>query len=1327
MSDDFLKGRLRRVARRYQWIGFWRKLSACWALGALVAVGVVLLQRMLGYEIPGAVPILAALTGGVGLWFGVAHLNRKPDYRWVAQRIEKQFPELDGVLLTAVQQQLARPQDAGYLQYRVIQEATSRSQQQDWRKVVPGLRFVAAAAVQVIALGCFVYALRGLDQPTPAAEKSAWVGSDGLAVTPGDASVEKGESLVVLARFDGALPPSANLVVSESGSAPRTIPLVKSLADPVFGGSIPEVSADFTYHIAYRGTKTKEFKITVYEHPKLIRADVALTFPEYTKLDPKRVEDTRRVSAVEGTKLSFELQLNKPVKSAKLVSRESKGIPRKEIPLAVSADNPQATLADFRPEKSGVYELQLVDAQGRANKVATPFNIDVQPNRPPELKLVSPRGDLRPSALEEIAFDGTVWDDFGSPAYGLAYSLPGGEPKFIQLGSNSAAREKKNFAHLLDLEELKAKPDDLISWHLWADDIGPDGQLRRTNGDLYFAEVRAFDEIFRESQNMGGEGEGGGGQEARKLTDLQKQIINATWKLQREGKTPRYPEDIKVVLDSQKQALAQAGEAAEEARSPSQAALWRVVTQEMEKAIDKLGAASSDPVPLAEALPPEQAAYQALLKLQARETAITRRQRGGGGGGGGQNQRQIDQLELEQSENRYETQRLAKSPQNRERQEQQAVMNRLQELSRRQQDLNERLKELQTALQEAKTEKEREEIKRRLKRLQEEQQEMLADVDELKQRMERPENQSRMADERQQLEQTREDLQKASEAAQQGSVSQALASGTRAQRQLQEMRENMRKENSSAFAEDLREMRQQARDLARQQEQIGQKLDQQANSGAPQRRSLSDDGQSKELIDQLEQQKNKMNQLVERAQQVSEQAEHSEPLVSRQLYDSIRKVSQDDANAVKQAKQDLTNSGRMTRDMMDRLQQTGDREGGGKAFDVTQDLLREGHLPQAQQAGQNVRKGIDELRRGVERAAESVLGDDAEQLKLAQSELDALTEQLRRESAQAGNGQQSQPGQQGQRGQGNQPGQRPDQQAGSEPAASDVGDQPGQQPGERNGRGQQRPGDLAQAGQSPGQQQGETPQPGQGEQGQQPGQGQGKGQQPGQGSERSEQLAQSGQQGGQQPGQGQQSGAGQGQDGQQGQSGEQGRGQGQGGASGGGDRLADARNGRSQPGQRGNLSIDELMRRNGERGGTEGGREGGGDGGANFGGDFGGYRDAFRGGLWTGADFRRWDDRLRDVEDLLEDPQLRNEVAQARERARQIRREALDLKKPDWAVVNLQILKPLVEVRSRVAEELARRDSKDSLTPIDRDPVPNRYAESVRRYYEELGKDTPKQ
>ena len=94
------------------------------------------------------------------------------------------------------------------------------------------------------------------------------------------------------------------------------------------------------------------------------------------------------------------------------------------------------------------------------------------------------------------------------------------------------------------------------------------------------------------------------------------------------------------------------------------------------------------------------------------------------------------------------------------------------------------------------------------------------------------------------------------------------------------------------------------------------------------------------------------------------------------------------------------------------------------------------------------------------------------------------------------------------------------------------------------------------------------------------------------------------------------------------------------------------------------------------------------------------------------------------MEDLGESPELLNALASARERARLVRRDfRQDRRKPDWASVQLQILRPLLEVRSRVAEDLARRESKDPLVPLDRDPVPARFAEAVRRYYEELGKD----
>jgi hypothetical protein len=944
---------------------------------------------------------------------------------------------------------------------------------------------------------------------------------------------------------------------------------------------------------------------------------------------------------------------------------------------------------------------------------------------------------------------------------------------------------------------------------------------------MYFAEVRPFEEIFREGQGM--EGQSGGqqgepqGNRTAKLAELQKQIINATWKLQREhggnsgkptepgnsapgksgkaspptsdvqnGKTGsaagfppspppseervgvrgshasqsaavpeiararpltltlspsegareisvgvttasrsianrtrlggrilaqfagqrtpqssestpspkggravrgtppvpikgvQYESDAVVVLDSQAQALEQAEATAERQQDPRTAALWATATKEMEKAVERLQAATNSPAKLAEALAAEQAAYQALLKLQQHEYQVTRsrnqQQQGGGGSREQQMQRQLEQMDLTQSENRYETQRQAQAPQNAERREQLQVMNRLQELARRQQDLNERLKELQTALQEAKTEQEREEIRRRLKRLQEEEQQMLADVDEVRQRMDRPENQSRMSEERKQLEQTREDVQRAAEAASQGSASQALASGTRAQRQLQELRDQMRQKNSSQFADDLREMRSEARELAKQQDDILKKMQDENRSA---RKSLSDSDGREETIKQLAQQKGRMTNLVERATQVSQEAETAEPLLSRQLYDTVRKFSQDSGKGVKDVQDELLNRGIMTRGLYEKLNEASEPD-AAKLMEATSEMLRQDFLPQARGIGQRAQANINELKRGVERAAESVLGDDTEALRLAQQELDQLTDQLRREIAQA----------EGRKGNTNQSAEASGRQGTNRLAAASgrqgrQAQETSQQSGETaQAEGQNQPGDQRPEGQNNSAQQG-TSQQSPGEQaasGQRPANAnqQGEGQpagQPGQGQERQGEQAQSG----------------------QAQSGQAGR----------GDRTA--RDGSQRGGAR-----------DGRQNITRGGDEGGGYGGGRWDFDriFNPDTGRIAGPIITGDDFAPWSDRLRDVEEMIDLPDLRNDVAAARERVRLMRQEfKRDSKKPDWVVVRLQVIKPLVEVRDRIAEELARRQSTDSLVPIDRDPVPNRYSELVRRYYEELGKD----
>ena len=106
----------------------------------------------------------------------------------------------------------------------------------------------------------------------------------------------------------------------------------------------------------------------------------------------------------------------------------------------------------------------------------------------------------------------------------------------------------------------------------------------------------------------------------------------------------------------------------------------------------------------------------------------------------------------------------------------------------------------------------------------------------------------------------------------------------------------------------------------------------------------------------------------------------------------------------------------------------------------------------------------------------------------------------------------------------------------------------------------------------------------------------------------------------------------------------------------------------------------------------------------------------------TGEDYEKWADRLANLEEMLPQEDLRNSVAQVRDDARAMR---IDYRRDDLppgaATINQKITEPLVELRQRISEELAKLNRENPVSPIDRDPVPSEFRDLVRRYYEELG------
>jgi hypothetical protein len=1249
MIHQRLLQELDEVARRYRRLYVWTALSASWLVAALSGAAVLAGGWKAGWTLAWAAPTLAIVAFAATVVAVALALRSARDLRWTARRIEAEHPDLQTLLLAAMEQKPRLPDGQfGFLQQSVIVGALSHGRRNDWQEVVPSRRI---RLMQVASLGGLVllvlvvsqmasYASQRTRFAVPPAGSSSSSGMPfRVTVMPGDTEIERATTLIVTARFEGALPDEATLVCRDVAGETIRSPMSLSLSDPMFGGRVAGVRSDLSYRVEYGGQATRDYRVTVYEHPELERADARLVFPAYTALADKFVEDTRRITAVEGTELTLLCRLNKPVASARLVGEDGRA-----LVLAAAADDPTVYQMTHTLENSARYRLHLVDADRRSNKHPPEFVFNVTRNRPPDIKVEIPARDVRVSPIEELDTKASVWDDFGLRAYGISFALAGDPPQDVVLGEPAghprgvgpdrmAGRgPRRDAAYLIDFEALQAEPDRLAWYYFWAEDIAPNGEPRRTFSDMYFAEVRHFEEIFRQGQQPTREeqeqrereqrqrqqqGEGNTVGRAEQLAEQQKQIINATWKvIRREVEaatnaslrcpTAEFAADAEQLRTAQQEALDQLltlAQGVDDAESQQHAA---DVGRQMSEAITRLSEAlkSASAAPLRPALAAEQAAYQGLLKLRAREYEVirtTRRpqgqqpQSGSASGPQSRSQQQLQQLQLSNSENRYETERQAQAQQEQAQSQTRQVLDRLRELARRQNDLNQRLRELQSALQEAETEQQREEIQRELKRLRQQQEQILRDTDELSQRMQQGENQERMAQSRQNLEQTRENIRQTSEALRQGQVSRAVASGARAGRELEQIREEFRRQASDRFSEEVRQLRSNARRLDENENGLAERLRNldQAQSEAG---GLRDSGEREQIRDGFQRQREDLGRLLENMQNTIEEAEGAEPLMTERLYDTLRNTRQQ------------------------RLED---------ALEVTRTLVDRGLVDQARAAQSQAGRGVKELRRGVEEAAEGVLGDEAEALRRARDTLTDLAHELNEEIRRGENQD------------------RAGQQSGN-PRASDRQQEGQQQDGQRQG-GQQR--DRQQ---QAGQRQGGQPAGGRRPEDQQ---NQPTDQPP------DEQL--------------------------------------------GSGRL-DQQDGQNRGGRLAPVRVGGLDRP------ASPGRGGGGYG-------IRTYPPTALGPI-SGTDFIRWSDRLRDVEEMLEDRELRAEAARIRDRAQGIRRELRrDFKGPSWDIVRELIAEPLGELRDRVAEELRRRQAKETSVPIDRDPVPPKYADQVRRYYEQLG------
>ena len=835
-----------------------RQLSLFCAASALLIFGFAMLFNSLQ---PGPVVsllLLAVLSIGIGLlcWRLIGVLRgRHATFQRLAHYVEDHIPDLEQRLLTSLEftEDELRFGRRGVSQQFIAQlwqdaERHMVRQQQEMEAITPVGRSWVGLASGVAAVLAVSVALFTSDSLKDSLGNLLWPFEDTeiivvgepppnieISLEPGDVQLQRGDGLTVEARVIGAVPEALTLRLQDDNVNWRDMPMRqdgRGSDGASFSYFIPSLREDTVYYATFNqggARNSRQFRISVYDLPRVEQIDVAFDYPDYTGMEDFVEEDGGDLIAPVGTEVEVSVTFNKAIADARLeFDPAGAGEAMPDLPLAVDGS---VGTASFTIGQDGIYRVQATDHSDLSSLDPLDYFIRAIVDQPPELALRRPGRDQDVMPLEEVILEIDARDDYGLTRFDLNYSVVGQDEVVVDFLPQERVRDVSG-EQLIYLEDLEVEPGDFVSYYLTlADNNGLEGPSEIIS-DIYFLQVIPTDQEFRRGQGGGGGGGGGGGQggDSSALVTIQKDIIAATWKLknrQNQATPEDFAADAEIIAESQKEATGRARMSIDRLseRLNFSDDSYDQAVQNLSLAIEQMNRAAQelDLLQVTSALQPEQAALQYILRAEANinRTEISMQQGGGGGGGAARQEREdlreLFEMELGQLENRYE------NPNSRgQSAQQQEEANKLEELARRQEGLTRAQRNLARRADQLNEEQKR----RELERLMRQQEQLSQEVRQLAQQMSRGQQSS---------------------SPQQGQSGQSAAGGAQQQTSALQQAAQQMQEAAESDSPSIAAARSQKalENLRRQQEQLGEQADRSVNQLA---RNLGRRGQ--QLLDQ---------------------------------------------------------------------------------------------------------------------------------------------------------------------------------------------------------------------------------------------------------------------------------------------------------------------------------------------------------------------------------------------------------------------------------------------------------------------------------------------
>jgi hypothetical protein len=727
--------------------------------------------------------------------------------------------------------------------------------------------------------------------------------------------------------------------------------------------TVEKVTASFAYHVTAAKARSSDFTISVIRPPRVERIDLHYQFPRGVGLEPRVDEDSGDIYGPPGTNVRLAIAADKPIASAFLLLDDGT-----KVPLTVETERLDGALTI---DDDGSYRIALLDHDGLESSGDTEYFIRTLDDRPPDVRIIRPASDKHVMPLEEVQIEARADDDFGIASLEIVFQTPGGRERAVPLGGGRGLTAAG--IHTLFMEDLDVQPGDFVTYFARARDVNRGRRSTEARSDIFFLEVKPFEEEFVAAQSQ--QGQGAGMQSEDGLAEAQKQIIVATWNLDARARRARgasSQQDIGAVSKAQSELRDRAEQASAQAQRLSDPRRRRRTDapapgdDPIGKAVEAMGRAVTelDKFSTSGAMPHEMEALNQLLRAEAdnRRRQVSRSQQAGGNGG--QNRSEADLSSLFDQELRKRQETNYESPNSTEaRDEQLAVdpLERIRELARRQSAINRQ----QQDLARTRDQMDEEELKRQLERLTREQNELRQQAQQLAQQMQSGQAGgagSRGQDESRRLRDVSEDMRNAATGMRQQDGEQAAQSGSRAAERLRDLEQQLQTSRPDDRRRALGDLQMETRQLADQQRRLAGEAGRTARgaAGDDARRRLA--GEQERLAERAERLEAQVQRLSRAGQGDEEErratAEAARELAREQVSDRMREsaTGMRQGSTSEVAQQDVAKA-------LDRIAEQLSAASGAESADARRASERLGRAQELRDRVQQLDRSIAELQR----------------------------------------------------------------------------------------------------------------------------------------------------------------------------------------------------------------------------------------------------------------------------------------------------------------------------------------------------------------------------